>query len=259
MRVAIPMSGSGTNAVKILEHQDALMDRDPGSPYEVVLLCTDNKNSNAFEIGRRFGIPVVLHDLQEFYGSLGKSRRDLSVRPKYFEMVVKDLQDYGVHMVAFAGYMVIATQPLLSEYRNRILNVHPADLSIRNGEGKAIFTGDKAVLNTILAGQSEMRSTVHIVTEAVDQGSPILISKPVPIILPEGVTLEQLRKPENRNLAEQIASANQDRLKKDGDWIVYPKVMEMLAEGEIEICQQGGVRYSETALELIAAQGLKRG
>ena len=47
MRVAGFMSGSGTNLVKILEKQDELARTPGGSPYEIVVVFTDNAGGNA--------------------------------------------------------------------------------------------------------------------------------------------------------------------------------------------------------------------
>lgn len=257
MKVALFMSGSGTNAVKILEHQ-RLLERDSEAPYQVSLICTDNSKSNASKIAQEFGLPVKLHGLQEFYDSIGKDRKDLSARPKYFELILKDLRAFGIDAIALAGYMVLVTEPLLGEYRDRIFNVHPADLSIRNAEGKAIYVGDKAVRDAILGGQREIRATTHVVTVETDQGSPLLISKPVKVELPNGITLEELRKPENQKLAMEVADAHQEKLKQVGDWQIYPLTIEWISRGYF--ARDGVViRIAHEALSMVKSYGLKTG
>jgi folate-dependent phosphoribosylglycinamide formyltransferase PurN len=256
MKVALFMSGSGTNAIKILEHQK-LLEKNSDAPYQVSLICTDNGKSNASSIAQRFGLPVKLRGLQEFYDGIGKDRKDLSQRPKYFELVLKDLQNFGIDAVALAGYMVLVTEPLLSTYRDRIFNVHPADLSIRDAQGKAVYVGAEAVKDAILAGQREIRATTHVVTAETDQGSPLLISKPVKVELPSGVSPEELRKPENQKLAKKIADAHQEKLKQVGDWQIYPLTIEWISRGYFGRDSDGTMRIADEALRMAKSYGLK--
>lgn len=258
MQVALFMSGSGTNAVKILDHQE-LLRRDGDAPFEASLICTDNSRSKAFSIAKRYNVPCKLQDLQRFYEDIGKNRKDLSVRSKYFEAVLEDLQDFSVDTIALSGYMAILTEPLLGAYNNRIFNIHPADLSIRNSEGKAIYTGDRAVMAAILDGQREIRATTHLVTGDVDQGPAILISAPLKVELPDGISIEELRKPENLGLAKDVADANQDRLKEVGDWVVYPLTIEFASRGYFAIGPEGVICTSDKALSIIRSKGLKIG
>jgi hypothetical protein len=55
--------------------------------------------------------------------------------------------------------------------------VHPADLNIRKSDGRRTFTGDYAVPDAILAGQSYTKSSIHIVTEGIDEGPLVVQSK----------------------------------------------------------------------------------
>ena len=49
MRVAGFMSGSGTNLRKIIEYERALIREQAGSPYEVVVIFSDNPESNGMK------------------------------------------------------------------------------------------------------------------------------------------------------------------------------------------------------------------
>jgi len=244
MRVACFMSGSGTNTRKIIERS-----RGEDAHYEVALIFTDvrddrvdgsgEKRCRALDIAEEYGIPYECIDILDFYRSRGhRTKRDLSLRPLYDERVMRCIEPHGVDVIALAGYMSIITKPLLDRYRGRIVNVHPADLSVTEG-GRRKYVGLHAVRDAILAGERCLYSTTHVVREKVDYGEILMRSKPVPVILPEGVALEDLRR--DRALLERVARENQNRLKERGDWVIYPLTLQMIAEGRIALNGRGGV------------------
>lgn len=231
MRVAGFMSGSGTNLVKILERQAALEAGPAGSPFRVVAIFTDNPGSNAARIGQEHRVPVVVEDILAFYRARGhRTRKDLTLRPEFDRRIVELLAPYRVDGVVLAGYMCVVTGPLLEAFPGRIVNVHPADLRIRSG-GRRKFTGDHAVRDAILAGEPAVRSTTHIVREEVDGGEILMVSDPVPVVLPAGVSPQDLARPDSRQKLNEIADLHQDRLKEAGDWVVLPATLERLAAG----------------------------
>jgi hypothetical protein len=73
----------------------------------------------------------------------------------------------------------------------------------------------------------------------VDQGPVLLISEPVKIVLPRGVTLEELRKNENLEVAKKIADEHQNKLKIVGDHKIYPLTLELMATGAFEVDEKG--------------------
>jgi phosphoribosylglycinamide formyltransferase 1 len=69
-----------------------------------------------------------------------------------------------------AGYGTVLAAPIFEVYAGRILNTHPALLPA--------FKGWHAVREALEAGVKVTGTTVHIATEAVDEG-PILAQEPV--------------------------------------------------------------------------------
>ncbi len=242
VRVCGFMSGSGTNLVHIIEHQHELQDRVGKPVYEVVLLFTDNKDSRAEEISSEYEIPYLCGDINDFYKDRGhENKRDLLLRPEFDEGTVDAIREYRIDVIALAGYMSIVTGPLLNAYPGRIFNVHPADLSIKTAEGRRKFTGLHAVRDAILAGEKELHASTHIVREEVDYGEIILISRPIPVEVPSGFTLEELGRPGNAQRLLQLVSEHQDKLKAAGDWVIYPKTLELFSTGKIRFDEEGGV------------------
>ena len=233
MRVAVFMSGSGTNAVKLIEQESVYLRAGETPPYHVAAVFTDNANdgNNAMKIARANGLVYVGQDLGEFARMNNRDIKDMKIRKHYFAQTVELLRKHGIDCVALAGYMVIVTSPLLEAFNDLIINVHPADLSKRTPEGRPLFTGDKAVRKAILAGEQSLASTTHVVTAPVDGGAPLLISRPVPVSLPADVTLDELKLPENASVLGAIADSRQSLLKKFGDWTIFPKTLEWVAQG----------------------------
>ena len=126
MRVAGLMSGSGSNLRKIIEYEKEIESKEGGSPYHVVVIFSDNPSSNAKEIGNDYKIQVVVRDLKAFYKERGKPRRDLLVREEFDRGTVEELKPFSIDVAAYAGYMSIATDPLINAFLG--INVHPADL-----------------------------------------------------------------------------------------------------------------------------------
>jgi phosphoribosylglycinamide formyltransferase-1 len=236
--------------VHIIEHQHELQDRVGKPVYEVVLIFTDNKDSRAEEISSEYEIPYICKDINDFYQSRGHDNKiDLSLRPEYDLGTVETIREYRVDVIALAGYMSIVTEPLLNAYPGRIFNVHPADLSIKTAEGRRRFTGLHAVRDAIIAGEKELRASTHVVREEVDYGEIIMISKPIPVEVPSGFTLEELGCPGNAQRLEHLVSEHQDRLKVVGDWVIYPKTLELFSTGKIRFDEEGGVYLGNRTFE----------
>lgn len=234
MRVAAFMSGSGTNLVKLLEARGS-----SGGRYAVAVIFTDNEASRAGEIARESGIPLIVEDIKAFYRSRGmRSRRDLSLRPDFDRGACRALAPFEVDLIVLAGYMSILTDPLLEAYEARIINVHPADLSILK-DGRRAFTGAHSVRDGLLAGLSELRSSTHIVRREVDYGEILMVSEPVPVTLPEGVTAQALASPENRRLLDAVAAEHQEALKRRGDWVVLPLTVDWISRGRFGLSADG--------------------
>jgi len=79
----------------------------------------------------------------------------------------------GVDVVVLLGYLYIVTEPLLSAFPNRIVNLHDSDLPK--------YPGLHATRDAIVAGERETRSSAHIVTARLDAGPVIARSAAFPV------------------------------------------------------------------------------
>ena len=236
LRIAGLMSGSGSNLRKIIEHGEAIEAREGRAPYHVVVIFSDNPAGNAENIGRDYGIPVIVRDLAAFYKERKKPRRDLVLRAEFDEETVRALKPFDVDVAAYAGYMSIATNPLISAFLG--VNVHPADLSIIDGN-KRKYPGDHAVRDAILAGEKYLRATTHIVEQRVDYGRILMISKPLAVTLPDGFD------PANEDQVKAVSDQHQNTLKEIGDWQIFPRTLEAIADGRYCQDEQGRLYFDD--------------
>ena len=242
MRVACFMSGSGTNVRKIIEHQMRLKEETGMPPFKVVLISTDNPESNAEIIAKETSIPLVVNDIKKFYGN--RDIRDKSTREEYDQKTLGMIKPFKIDVIALGGYAWFITKPLLSRYL--IINVHPADLSVtENGKRKYVGLHDAPPRKAILAGEKFLHSSTHIVREKVDYGEVLLISKSVKVELPYGITIEDLKKPENEKLLKRIAKEHQNKLKEFGDWEIFPLTLQWIAEGRFGIDENRNVYFDD--------------
>ncbi len=253
-RVVLFVSIDCSGAEYMLAYQEA--HEDTALPYEIVAIFTDRRDSSAFEVARRYNIPIKLHDIKGFCAESGTELSDLSSRPEYFSNVMNALKPYSADMLCLIDYDLIITEPLLGSHSNRILSMHPADLSIRDKEGRAIYVGNNSVDSAILSGATELRSTVHFVTKELDQGSPILISGPLRVELPSGISVNELKLQKNSQLLKSIVAAHKLRLH-DISLKTYRVALELVASGSILMDKNGTACCSDDALRISELHGFR--
>lgn len=246
MRVGCFLSGSGTNAIKIIENAFR-----SDSNYDVKLLFSDvrdgretrdgNKMCKALDIAETYDIDYECIDIRDCYKRQGKKNiRDLSLRPAFDRKIRKIIDPYQLNIIALAGYMSIVTKPLLDwNGGGKMVNVHPADLT-KEENGRRKFVGIHAVRDAILAGEKNLKSTIHIVREKVDYGEILDLSDPVQVKLPENINLKTLRV--DKDLQKIVVLEHQNRLKEKGDWIAYPRTIKNISMGHIKQLNEFNLR-----------------
>ena len=120
---------------------------------------------------------------------------------------------------------------------DRCINVHPADLSILDETGRRMFVGDKAVLDAIKAGQTELRASTLWADAGVDSGPLLMVSDPLQVRLPKPI--QDLA--QDSELLRRVADEHQEQLKQVGDWRIFPQTILMIAEGRFAIDKHGAV------------------
>ena len=138
---------------------DALL-ANRGRGYDVS--CVVTTHPNAIEAD----VPVI-------------TRSMFAPRREYDAGTAGIVSAFGADLVILLGYIYIVTDPLLSRFR--ILNIHDSDLRITRADGERRYTGLRSTRDAILAGETETRSTLHVVTEKLDGGPILSVSRAYPV------------------------------------------------------------------------------
>lgn len=174
IRAAVFASGGGSNFQALVDHARGRAQRkesagaaDRAAAWDVVLLVSDRPEAGALARARAAGVPSAV------VPTAGRPAED----------VARDLLDllerHRIDLVLLAGYLRLVPAEVVSRYRGRILNIHPALLPSFGGRGMYGIRVHRAVLE---AGARESGATVHLVDEEYDKGR-ILAQRRVPVLV----------------------------------------------------------------------------
>ncbi len=149
MRIAVLISGSGSNLQALLDEQGA--GRLPGSVVEVL---SNRADARGLQRAADAGVATTVFD-----------HRAYDTREAFDAAVANHLQRLGIDLVVLAGFMRILTPTLIAPFAGRILNIHPSLLP----DFRGLHTHERA----LDAGVQEHGCTVHFVTPELDAGPPI--------------------------------------------------------------------------------------
>lgn len=159
LRLAVFASGGGTNL-------QALLDGMPqGTPAQVCLVVSDRADARALDRARSAGVEAVHVPMRD--------RPVDEVSADLLELLHRHRCDF----VALAGFLRLVPPAVVSAFRDRIVNIHPALLPAFGGPGMYGRHVHDAVL---AAGCRVTGATVHVVDERYDEGR-ILTQWPVPV------------------------------------------------------------------------------
>lgn len=156
-RVAILISGGGSNMVKLVESMGA------DHPARPVLVLSNDPTATGLERARALGVPVAAVDHRPF-------GRD---RAAFEAALLQPLLAAEPDIVCLAGFMRVLTPAFVARFAGRMLNIHPSLLPKYPG----LHTHQRA----LDAGDAEAGCTVHEVTADLDAG-PMLGQARVPVL-----------------------------------------------------------------------------
>jgi phosphoribosylglycinamide formyltransferase-1 len=191
MNIAVFASGNGTNFQAMIDRAE-----DGYIPAKVVLLVCDNKDAYAIERARKAGIEVYIQEP----GGFGS-------REAYDRAVIEKLREKEVDLVVLAGFMRLMSKHFCREYKERVLNIHPALLPA--------FKGTHGVKDALEYGVKVTGPTVHFVDEKLDHG-PIILQDTVPVS--DDDTVDTLHKKVHEK-----------------EYGIYPKAVKLFVEGRLDI------------------------
>jgi len=170
-------------------------------PINPAVVISNKPNAKGLQIAKKLGIQTEIIDSSKYKGKRQQFDKDvISVLKKYKVTPTNGL-------VCLAGFMRIISPSFIKQYKNKILNIHPALLPA--------FPGLNAQKQAVEFGAKFSGCTVHFVDEGVDTG---------PIILQEIVKVDS--KDTEKTLSKKIIVKEHK---------IYPKAVELFAKKKLVI------------------------
>ncbi|MDD5006262.1 MAG: phosphoribosylglycinamide formyltransferase [Candidatus Omnitrophica bacterium] len=157
IKISVFCSGNGTNLQAII---NAIKSKKLKS-VKIALVVSDNPSAYALVRAKKAGIKTVVVEPLKF-----------STKSGFEKEIIKHLKKEKVQLIVLSGFMRIVGKDILSEYKNRILNIHPALLPS--------FKGAHGIKDAFDYGAKVTGVTVHFVDERTDHG-PIILQEAVPV------------------------------------------------------------------------------
>lgn len=155
-RIAVLISGSGSNLQAIIDHQKSHADL-----YEIALVISNRPNAYGLQRAQDANIPTLVIDHTEY-----ESR-------EVFDQVLQTAIDAAnADLVVLAGFMRILTSAFAQHYLGKMLNIHPSLLPK--------YAGLNTHKRALEAGDKKHGLSIHFVTPELD-GGPVILQAEVDI------------------------------------------------------------------------------
>jgi len=191
LKIAIFVSGRGSNLKAILDS------RENKPEVEVKAVVSDKIDCPAFTVAKQFSI--LTYSVGNNYGYINNDE------------LIQNLQSLDIELIVLAGYLKLIPNKLLSFYKGKIINIHPALLPSFGGKGMYGMNVHKAVFES---SAKVSGVTIHFVDETYDTGK---------IIAQQCVDISNVVSPEE--IAERVLKIEHTLL---------PFIVGKFAEGKID-------------------------
>lgn len=148
-RLAIFVSGSGTNCENIIRHFAQSQE------IETALVVSNRPDAYALVRASNLGVQNIVIDKPHFNDET---------------YLLPLLEQYHIDYIILAGFLLMVPAFLIRKYDHRIINIHPALLPKYGGKGMYGHHVHQAVK---AAGEAETGITIHYVNEVCDGGDII--------------------------------------------------------------------------------------
>ena len=209
LNLIVLISGRGSNLQAIINSIEA-------GRLSAKILCviSDKPDAYGLQRARDHGIEAIVVDYKKIKEDVRAN--DYSPLQGYEDQLLDVLKQYNPDLICLAGYMRIVGPKIISTFKNKIINIHPALLPA--------FPGLHSQKQALDHGVKISGCTVHFVDEGCDTG-PVILQKAVPVL--ENDTEESLSK----RILEQ-------------EHVAYPEAIRLIAEGRVRI-EGGKAKISE--------------
>lgn len=197
-KIGVLVSGGGTNLQALIDAQQSGIIQSG----RISLVVSDKPGVYALERAERAGIKTVVVDKKAY-----------ADRAAFDHALAQCLKNAEIDLVVMAGFLSIVGKELIVQFKNRIINIHPALVPSFCGEG---FYGLRVHQAALDYGVKLTGATVHFVNEVTDGGA-IIAQKSVPV------------------LADDTAQSLQRRVMEQAEWVLLPRAVELFCAERLSI------------------------
>lgn len=190
------VSGGGTNLAAIIK---AIED---GSIKNVRIKSVISNNADAYALERAKNAGIESKCI---------SPKNFKNRDDFNKALLDELRSLNPDLIVLAGFLVNISKDIVDAFENKIINIHPSLIPSFCGKG---YYGLKVHEAALKRGVKVTGATVHFVDAGIDTGK-IIIQKAVNV------------------LPGDDAKTLQRRVMEEAEWIILPKAVEMIANGEL--------------------------
>lgn len=174
--------------------------RTAGFPAEIACVISNDPAAKGLAWAAAEGVPTDIVNHKDF----GKDRQ------KFEEALHAKLCARGVQLVCLAGFMRILTSWFVTQWQDRLVNIHPSLLPA--------FPGLHVHEQALEYGVKFSGCTVHFVRAEMDHG-PIIAQAAVPVLANDDA----------ETLAARVLKMEHQ---------IYPQVLRWIAEGRVNVHQE---------------------
>lgn len=190
------VSGGGTNLAAIIK----AIENGNIKNVRIKSVISNNADAYALERAKNAGIE-----------SKCISPKSFSNRDDFNKALLDELKSLNPDLIVLAGFLVNISKDIVDAFENKIINIHPSLIPSFCGKG---YYGLKVHEAALKRGVKVTGATVHFVDTGIDTGK-IIIQKAVDV------------------LPGDDAKTLQRRVMEEAEWIILPKAVEMIANGEV--------------------------
>ena len=156
-RVGILISGRGSNLAALVAAA-----RAPDYPAEVALVVSNRPDAAGLAYAAEHGVPIEVVDHKAF-----------ATKAEFEARLQRVLSAAAIELVCLAGFMRLLSAEFVTQWQDRIINIHPALLPA--------FRGLDTHRRALAAGVLIHGASVHFVRAETDAG-PIIAQAAVPVL-----------------------------------------------------------------------------
>ena len=189
------VSGGGTNLAAIIKAIEEKRIKN----VRIKAVISNNGDAYALERAKNAGIDAKCI-----------SPKNFSNRDEFNKALLDELKMLNPDLIVLAGFLVNISEDIVKAFENKIINIHPSLIPSFCGKG---YYGLKVHEAALKRGVKVTGATVHFVDAGIDTGR---------IILQKAVNIHP----------GDDAKSLQKRVMEEAEWIILPKAIEKIANGE---------------------------